>query len=476
LSGEARESVDLPGGRQHAFIYDRYGNLLSSGTGPGVSTTTYAYDLADRLNSITAPDGSIVGFTFDAPGRHATRTGTTAGITTTLDTYSYLGSTNSVIVDVSTQGSGYTLNAALDSMGDRLATSATAGFAWIVPDLHGNVAAQCGASGTITDVFRYDPYGKIIGTSTTGSVPSPWRFGGRILESTTGSDAYDFGARAYVPDLGTFTSLDSVAGSAQNPLTLNRYLYALGNPATLVDPDGHCAYIDNYSGCEGLAADDWIKSAPTRKAATAKHHAQVQMAAILSSGMGGSTPTAATVAAAPAAIPRDCGFMGAGCIDVGGVARTVGGGIGGVTNGIEHAASGALEWSGQHWQLIAAAAVLVVACVAVCAELAVGAGVFAAAVGADGLVSAAALGCLSACPAMGALAIPTLAFAAQLDHDTVNPNLDTGAFATPVGPGGSGGVDPYSADGRWNLRNPNGNGQFISGSSYTNWYTTHPIP
>ena len=104
LSGEARESVDLPGGRQHAFIYDRYGNLLSSGTGPGVSTTTYAYDLADRLNSITAPDGSIVGFTFDAPGRHATRTGTTAGITTTLDTYSYLGSTNSVIVDVSTQG------------------------------------------------------------------------------------------------------------------------------------------------------------------------------------------------------------------------------------------------------------------------------------------------------------------------------------------------------------------------------------
>ena len=25
----------------------------------------------------------------------------------------------------------------------------------------------------------------------------------------------------------------------QNPLTLNRYLYALGNPATLIDPDGH---------------------------------------------------------------------------------------------------------------------------------------------------------------------------------------------------------------------------------------------
>jgi hypothetical protein len=30
-----------------------------------------------------------------------------------------------------------------------------------------------------------------------------------------------------------------VTGSAQNPLSLNRYLYALANPATLVDPDGH---------------------------------------------------------------------------------------------------------------------------------------------------------------------------------------------------------------------------------------------
>jgi RHS repeat-associated protein len=127
-------------------------------------------------------------------------------------------------------------------MGDRLSTAASTGFAWIVPDLHGNVAAQCSSAGSVSDVFRYDAYGKLIGTSLpAGTVPSPWRFQGRILESTAGSDTYDFGARAYVPDLGTFTSLDSVAGSAQNPITLNRYLYANANPATLVDPDGHCS-------------------------------------------------------------------------------------------------------------------------------------------------------------------------------------------------------------------------------------------
>jgi RHS repeat-associated protein len=83
-------------------------------------------------------------------------------------------------------------------------------------------------------------------TSGSGAIESPWRwrwrFQGRILESADGStDLYDFQARSYDPSLGAFTSFDSVAGSAQNPLTLNRYLYALANPATLVDPDGHMA-------------------------------------------------------------------------------------------------------------------------------------------------------------------------------------------------------------------------------------------
>jgi RHS repeat-associated protein len=77
----------------------------------------------------------------------------------------------------------------------------------------------------------------------------PWRYQGRILESAgTGSstDLYDFQARSYDPSLGGFTSLDSVAGSAQNPLTLNRYLYANANPATLVDPDGHSTCYNGY--------------------------------------------------------------------------------------------------------------------------------------------------------------------------------------------------------------------------------------
>ncbi len=142
--------------------------------------------------------------------------------------------------DVENQA-GVTVNAALDALGDRLASGTSGGYAWLIPDLHGNVVGQLNSSGsTVTDAFRYDAYGLTEGTVLAGSIPSPWRFQGKLLESTSGGrDLYDFEARSYSPDIGAFTSLDSVAGSATNPVTLDRYLYAGGNPETLIDPDGH---------------------------------------------------------------------------------------------------------------------------------------------------------------------------------------------------------------------------------------------
>jgi RHS repeat-associated protein len=50
---------------------------------------------------------------------------------------------------------------------------------------------------------------------------------------------YDMSARFYSPASGTFSQLDSYLGGAQNPLSMNRFLYAHANPATLIDPTGH---------------------------------------------------------------------------------------------------------------------------------------------------------------------------------------------------------------------------------------------
>jgi RHS repeat-associated protein len=163
---------------------------------------------------------------------------------------------------VSSTVAGTTLAAysGIDAIGDRLTTGVSGAYGYLVPDLHGNVVAIATSAGAWTTAYRYDAYGETVDVCS-GSITSLWRFQGRILESAPGSTGlYDFSARSYDPSLGAFTSFDSVSGSAQNPLTLNRYLYANANPATLVDPDGHCAREDNWSGCESGGAADFQKA------------------------------------------------------------------------------------------------------------------------------------------------------------------------------------------------------------------------
>jgi YD repeat-containing protein len=98
----------------------------SSGGGPVpvVATTTYTYDLADRLTAMTQPDGTSVAFTYDALDRVWKETA--AGVTST---YGFAGASDAVVrVDGS---DGTSLTSALDSSGDRLAESASGGgFGW----------------------------------------------------------------------------------------------------------------------------------------------------------------------------------------------------------------------------------------------------------------------------------------------------------------------------------------------------------
>ena len=54
---------------------------------------------------------------------------------------------------------------------------------------------------------------------------------------------YYYGARYYDPALMHFTQADTVIGDVYNPLSLNRYAYALNNPYKYTDPSGHVAGI-----------------------------------------------------------------------------------------------------------------------------------------------------------------------------------------------------------------------------------------
>jgi RHS repeat-associated protein len=61
-----------------------------------------------------------------------------------------------------------------------------------------------------------------------------------LTSRTTLTGHYYYGGRYYFPSISRFITEDGVQYSKlNNPLTLNRYVYALNNPETINDPSGH---------------------------------------------------------------------------------------------------------------------------------------------------------------------------------------------------------------------------------------------
>lgn len=223
------------------FSHDRYGNQTQSADAAS-ALTTYAYDETGRLTTISPPGGAgtQITFTIDALDRHATR----AVNGSTTDTYAYLDATEAAW---QTGTAGTPTTSLLDADGTRLAVKTGSTVSWLVFDLHGSVTALCTAGGsTLSDAYRFDGFGSQI--ASTGSAVNPFRYRGLLnigADSLTGA-LLDMTARHYSPGLGLFTQQDSVQGAAANPVTMNRFLYALANPATLIDPDGQMPLPIDY--------------------------------------------------------------------------------------------------------------------------------------------------------------------------------------------------------------------------------------
>jgi RHS repeat-associated protein len=223
-----------------AFAYNAYGDMTSSADAFDDSTA-HTYDAGGRLVSLTPPGEAESEFAYDALGRVSSRETGSATLA-----YRYLGTGHlSYATDAS---SGPDTVSLIDATSGRLALDTGGTTAWTLFDLHGNLAgAIAESSATIVSALRYDAWGQLLDdfTAGLGATDTPWRFQGRLNVSPDPDEAlYDFGARMYRPSAGVFTQLDTYAGGAVNPLSMNRFLYAHANPVTLIDPDGHCVRID----------------------------------------------------------------------------------------------------------------------------------------------------------------------------------------------------------------------------------------
>jgi RHS repeat-associated protein len=256
-------SVIRTGGSTQNFSYDAYGNLTGDAQ-TGLAVTAMTYDLADKLTGIdaagTANDAT---FTFDALGRFRTRS-----VNGSTDTYSYLATGETVLRVVN---GGTTVDSPVSPASERLGVKSGSSLNWFLPDPHGNVAGSLDATETtLVNAIRYDAYGQTIATGSAGGTSvgaDVWKYQGRLDVSPAGlsTPLYDMSARFYNPGIGAFTGLDTVMGGAQNPLSMNRFLYALANPATLIDPSGHFVTMcDGGCGTGSPAAVERAKQAGKR--------------------------------------------------------------------------------------------------------------------------------------------------------------------------------------------------------------------
>jgi RHS repeat-associated protein len=100
-----------------------------------------------------------------------------------------------------------------------------------------------GISGAVTSQFSYDAFGNLDETITPTSVATNYLYTGQQFDPYT--ELYSLRARYYDPFVGRFTSRDTWAYNYQNPVELNRYVYAQGNPVRYTDPSGYVSLFEN---------------------------------------------------------------------------------------------------------------------------------------------------------------------------------------------------------------------------------------
>ena len=98
----------------------------------------------------------------------------------------------------------------------------------------GSTRGLTDGSGEVTDAYWYDAYGNLV--EHEGSSENDYLFAGEQFDEGLGQ--YYLRQRYYDTTTGRFTRRDTWEGRLHEPITLNKYLYANGNPVRYIDPSG----------------------------------------------------------------------------------------------------------------------------------------------------------------------------------------------------------------------------------------------
>ena len=124
-----------------------------------------------------------------------------------------------------------------------------------IRDGHGSVTALAEsdedgqAVNTITDTYVYDAYGILL--KKTGDTDNDYLYTEEQYNEATG--LYYLRARYMNSETGSFTTMDTYAGTLDNPVSLHKYLYANANPVMYTDPTGNFSLMET-SIAQGIQA------------------------------------------------------------------------------------------------------------------------------------------------------------------------------------------------------------------------------
>ena len=253
------------------YAYDARGNQTQQvQTGTGVTTTsTYGYDLANRLISSSVTNNAVnplstgATYAYNAQGQRVTRvedevvthfyyTGSALLFTTVneyvLQTQNILDPSGTIVASKRFEGQAETGQ-------DPYAED----YFFYRYDIRGSVTTIVDGAGSVVKSYDYDEFG--VTTSTGGSFFNEVTFTGSISDA---SGLLYMNARYYNPATARFLSQDTYTGSAFDPWTQHLYAYCNNNPVNMVDPTGHNPLLISLlvaitavtlTGCNNQASD-----------------------------------------------------------------------------------------------------------------------------------------------------------------------------------------------------------------------------
>jgi RHS repeat-associated protein len=209
------------------YGYDAVGNMVSRNvTTIGTARWTYTWDVPGNL--VKASNGTTVQgyYAYDGLGRMMEAKEASSTIF-----YAYHG-TETLAEQIGSSGA---FNDYIYTNGIRLARAGT--YTNTVNYYHtdglGSTRLRTDINGNVVFADGYQPFGQDNGTPAGSET---YKFTGKPVSATTG--LYYYYRRWYDSSIGRFISADPAPGQLSNPQTLNRYVYAVDRPTSVVDPTG----------------------------------------------------------------------------------------------------------------------------------------------------------------------------------------------------------------------------------------------